>query len=268
MPALGDERLAGIACRSVHLQYPAPKADAFYNELTVEETADGTYFMVAGWGRGYFGIQQLGDGRRLMLFSVWDPAAGDDPNQVPADQRVQLLAKDDAVRVGRFGNEGTGGQSFFDYPWQVGVTYRFLVTARPEGTNRTAYSGYFFEPEARTWKHLVTFSTLTEPDELLQSPYSFVEDFKRDRVSTTHPRRARFGNGWIHTRDGEWQSLEQSRFTADSNPSTNIDAGWIDPQFFLATGGMTENATTQLGQLITGKAQSGPPQDLPITAKP
>src|SRR4051794_23707500 len=39
-----DETLKGIACRSVHLGYPAPEGVAFYNEMTVEKSADGTYF--------------------------------------------------------------------------------------------------------------------------------------------------------------------------------------------------------------------------------
>ncbi|HEY1187196.1 MAG TPA: DUF5077 domain-containing protein, partial [Gemmata sp.] len=47
-----DEKLKGIACRSVHLGYPAPEGVAFYNEMTVEKSADGTYFMAAGWGKG------------------------------------------------------------------------------------------------------------------------------------------------------------------------------------------------------------------------
>ena len=53
-----DERLKGIACRSVHLGYPAAEGVSFYNEVTVEKSADGTYFMVCGWSKGYFGIQE------------------------------------------------------------------------------------------------------------------------------------------------------------------------------------------------------------------
>src|SRR5262249_46367966 len=49
-----DEKLKGIACRSVHLGYPAPEGTAFYNEVTVEASAPGTYFMVCGWSKGYF----------------------------------------------------------------------------------------------------------------------------------------------------------------------------------------------------------------------
>ena len=56
-PAAADERLKGIACRSVHLGYPAPEGTAFYNEADVEKTSEGTYFMVCGWSKGYFGIQ-------------------------------------------------------------------------------------------------------------------------------------------------------------------------------------------------------------------
>ena len=132
--AAADEKLKGIACRSVHLGYPAPEATAFYNEVAVESSADGTYFMACGWSKGYFGIQQLGNGKKLAIFSVWDPAAGDDPRKVPEEKRVKLLHKGEGVRVGRFGNEGTGGQSFFDYDWKPGTAYRFLVTAAADGT--------------------------------------------------------------------------------------------------------------------------------------
>ena len=263
---LADERLKGIACRSVHLGYPAPPGSAFYNEVAVEQSAPGTYFMVCGWSKGYFGMQELGNGKKLVLFSVWDPAAGNDPSKVPAEKRVKLLHNDPQVRVKRFGNEGTGGQSFFDYDWKPKETYRFLVTARPDGPERTAYSGYFFIPEKKEWKHLVTFSTLTPKDEQLRGYYSFIEDFRRNKVSASQVRKAQFGNGWVKPRDGEWISVQKARFTADSNPVLNIDAGAAGARFFLVTGGETKNATTKLRETITREAGSGkPPADLPDT---
>src|SRR5437879_9986561 len=118
----GDERLAGIAARSVHLRYPAPEGTAFYNEVTVDREAPGTYFCVCGFNQGYFGIQELADAKKLLLFSVWDPGKQNDPAAVAEEQRVKLLYRDERVRVGRFGNEGTGGQAFFDYTWQPGTT--------------------------------------------------------------------------------------------------------------------------------------------------
>ena len=68
------------AARSVHLGYPAPEAAVFYNELTVEQSVPGSYFMACGFSHGYFGIQELGDGKKVVIFSVWDPTKGDDPN--------------------------------------------------------------------------------------------------------------------------------------------------------------------------------------------
>ncbi|MEX2185457.1 MAG: DUF3472 domain-containing protein [Pirellulales bacterium] len=248
----GDERLAGIACRSVHLAYPAPDGVAFYNEMTVDKSADGTYFMACGFQMGYFGIQQLGNGKRLAIFSVWDPGNQDDPKGVAVEQRVKLIHKDDDVRVGRFGNEGTGGQSFYDFDWKDGETYRFFVTARidPDSDGkRTEYAGHIYLPEQKAWKHLVTFSTLAG-GKTLRGYYSFIEDFKRDRKSTTHERRAHFGNGWVKTAEGQWVALTRARFTADSNPATNIDAGTESDHFFLATGGDTKNDGTKLRDTI------------------
>lgn len=264
-PTLADEKLKGIACRSVHLAYQAEKGDAFYNELTPVDSADGTYFMACGWSKGYFGIQELANGKKLVIFSVWDPAGGDDPSKIDEAKRVKLLHQDKSVRVKRFGNEGTGGQSFFDYDWKLKETYRFLVTAKPDGDDRTAYSGYFFVPEEKAWKHLVTFSTLTEKNEQLRGYYSFIEDFRRNKISTTKVRRAEFTNGWIKSADGEWRPLSKARFTADSNPVLNIDAGARGTKFFLATGGEIENETTKLREQMTLEPiDNPPPSDVPI----
>lgn len=268
--ARADERLKGIACRSVHLAYPAPEGEAFYTEMTVEHSAEGTYFMAAGWSKGYFGIQELADGKKVVLFSVWDPTAGDDPRKVDESKRVKMLHKDEDVRVRRFGGEGTGGQSFLDFDWQLGETYRFLVTARPDGDDRTAYTGWFFAPEKKEWKKLVTFSTLTE-GQLLKGYYSFVEDFRRNKVSTTKLRRASFANGWVKSADGEWLPMDKARFTADANPVLNVDAGAAAGRFFLATGGDLENTTTRIGDVIVRDENSTehdesspkPPTDLP-----
>jgi Domain of unknown function (DUF3472)/Domain of unknown function (DUF5077) len=260
--ANADEKLKGIACRSVHLGYSAPAGTAFYNEMTVEKSADGTYFMAAGFRHGYFGIQELANGKKLVIFSVWDPTSGDDPKKVDETKRVKTLHKDDGVRVGRFGGEGTGGQSFFDFDWKAGETYRFLVTAKADGADRTAYSGYFFLNDQKKWKHLVTFSTITN-GKLLEGYYSFVEDFRRNKVSTTKERRATFGNGWVKTTKGEWVELAKARFTADANPVLNIDAGSKDGTFFLATGGAIENKTTKLRESMERKAGGKSPEDLP-----
>jgi hypothetical protein len=260
--AAADEKLKGVACRSVHLGYDAPEGTAFYTEMTVEKSADGTYFMAAGFRLGYFGIQELANGKKVVIFSVWDPTAGDDPKAVPDEQKVKTLHKDDGVRVGRFGGEGTGGQSFFDYDWKVGETYRFLVTAKPDGADRTAYAGHFYLPEKKAWKHLVTFSTPSKK-RLLEGYYSFVEDFRRNKVSTTKERRAAFGNGWVKTTKGEWVELTKARFTADANPATNIDAGVSEGRFFLTTGGGVTNATTKLREAVERKAGKQP-ADLPV----
>jgi hypothetical protein len=245
-PTLADERLAGIACRSVHLQYPAPEGIAFYNEVTIDLSSEGTYFCVCGFRQGYFGLQELSRGKKVVIFSVWEPGGQNDPNSVKEEQRVKLIAKDDQVRVGRFGNEGTGGQSFLDYDWKVGETYRFLVKATVEG-ERTSFAAYFRPPDANRWRHLVTFSTLTG-GKSLGGYYAFIEDFRRNRISATKERRARFGNGWVKTQDGREVPLTRARFTADSNPAVNIDAGSDGTFFFLATGGEVKNEHARLRQ--------------------
>jgi endonuclease/exonuclease/phosphatase family metal-dependent hydrolase len=256
------------ACRSVHLFYPAPESTAFYNEVTITKSTPGTYFMACGFSKGYFGIQELSGGKKIVLFSVWEPGKQNNPNITPEDRRVKELAAGENVRVKRFGGEGTGGQSFYDYQWKIGQTCRFVVYAKAAG-DRTEYAGYFYVPEESRWQHMATFSTLADKH-LLRGYYSFVEDFVRNGKSAQISRRSEFGNGWVLTGDATdaktqtWQPLTSARFSADNTPTDNIDAGSVNDRFFLATGGDTRNATTKLREVTRlAKAERKPPLDCP-----
>ncbi|HVS39818.1 MAG TPA: DUF3472 domain-containing protein [Gemmataceae bacterium] len=255
----GADEKAQTACRSVHLHYPAPEGVAFYNEVAVDSSARGTYFMVCGFDVGYFGIQELGDGKKVILFSVWDASDKNDPNAVEEEKRVKVLQNDEKVRVSRFGDEGTGAHCFLDYDWKVGETYRFLVTAKPDD-KRTAYTACFCVPEDKEWKRLATFSMIAG-GRGLRGYYSFIEDFRRNRVSAGEVRAAHYGNGWIKTKDGQWTALTRAKFTADSNPAVNINADVDGDRFVLATGGATKNSGAALGDKL-----DRPPAGVPSLA--
>ena len=55
-----------------------------------------------------------------------------------------------------------------EYDWKVGQTYKFMVEATVV-KNRTEYKAYFYINEKQEWKHLVTFSTITN-GEYLKGP--------------------------------------------------------------------------------------------------
>ncbi len=253
------------AARSVHLHYPLgdlKKVDAFYNELTVQQSVTGSYFMACGFSHGYFGIQEQGNGRKVVIFSVWDPTKGDDAKNVPLEQRVEVLHQGENVEVKRFGGEGTGGQSFFVYDWKIGETCKFIVRSTVEG-EKTAYAGYFWLPEKKAWKHLVTFRTKTGGDHLA-GLYSFVEDFRRNTKSATETRKAAFGNAWAYA-DGKWHPLLNARFTASSSTweaKETIDAGLADGKFYLQTGGETK-MSRKLNSTIERPAGEDNPPEMP-----
>ncbi len=232
------------AARSVHLNYPSPEGTLLYNEVTVEESVRGSYFMACGFQRGYFGIQELGDGQKVVLFSVWDPTTGNDPKAVKTQDQVEILSQGAGVEVSRFGGEGTGGKSLWHYAWKLGSTYKFLVSSKVEG-EKTTFVGYFFVPEQHRWQQMATFRTRTGGAPL-KDYYSFIEDFRRDGASAEQIRRARFGNGWIKTMNGDWVALRHARFTADGNTQMHINAGVSGNSFYLQNGGATKNVTPLL----------------------
>ncbi len=265
IPAFSAEDDKPHACRSVHLWYPAPEGTIFYNEMTVEKSHTGSYFMACGFRHGYFGIQEIRNKKdKVVIFSVWDPGDQNDPESVKTDRRVKVLHEGEGVNVSRFGNEGTGGKSMFPYQWKLGETYKFLVKAKLDGS-RTVYSAYFYLNDKKQWKHLVSFSTLASGD-LLEGYYSFVEDFWRNGVSATKIHKAHYGNGWVYSTDKEWYPLTKAIFTADQTTLTNnINAGLTESDcYFLQTGGVTINELPLKSRIERGKTENlTPPESLP-----
>ena len=228
------------AARSVHWGWPSPEAELFYTSMIVDQSVPGSYFMACGWNTGYFGIQELASGKKVVIFSVWDPTKGDDPNKVENADRVECLFNDPEMRIRRFGGEGTGGQCMGDFDWKIGETNRFLVRAEVDGA-KTAYSGFLYQEDR--WRKLVTFRTRTG-GQPLKALYSFVEDFRRDYKSAQEIRKARFGHGWVKSVRGDWIALARGRFTASGaewEARDSINAGLEDYWFFLQTGGETRN---------------------------
>lgn len=235
---VGAESEKFRAARSVHWGWAAPDSTLFYNEMIVDESTRGSYFMACGWNTGYFGIQELSDGIKVAIFSVWDPTKGDDPNAVTTEKRVELLHEGDGVHIKRFGGEGTGGQCMMDFDWAIGQTNKFLVRAT-QADGKTAYEGHLWIPAENQWKHLVTFRTRTG-DRKFNGFYSFVEDFRRDYKSVRDTRTARFGNAWAKSEEGHWTALRRGRFTASGatwESKDNIDGFLKNDWFTLRTGG-------------------------------
>lgn len=249
------------AARSVHLWWNAPEGVDFTNEARVQDSVPGSYFMACGWNTGYFGIQELGNREKIVLFSVWDPTKGDDAKAVPLEKRVEVLYSDPDVKVGRFGGEGTGGNAKLKVDWAIGERCRFLVRAEVED-QKTSYTGFFKSEAIKEWKKLVTFR-VTTGGQVLKGYYSFVEDFRRDGKSPNERRSAVYGPGWVKSTKGEWTPVVKASFGADGTKLDTIDATLSDPGFLLATGGATVQSTKLKASLTLPDAKRTVPADLP-----
>jgi hypothetical protein len=264
LSAVAFQDAAPRAARSVHLGWDGPEGLEFTAEVRVDQSVPGSYFMVCGWNTGYFGLQELSgskEPRKIVLFSVWDPAKGDDAAKVPPEKRVEVLESDPDARIGRFGGEGTGAQCKYAHPWVDGESYRFLVRAAVEG-EKTSYTGWFYRNDLRKWVKLAAYR-VTTGGKPLRGYYSFVEDFRRDGKSVGERRSARFGEGWVRSTKNEWIPLTRARFTADATKLDTIDAAPAGNGFSLATGGDTTNRTPLNTKLALPDAARVAPSDLP-----
>lgn len=244
---------------SIHLGYDLPKGEPiewFYNEVTVPEGNDpiGSYFMANGFNGGYFGMQVNSEKERRVLFSVWSPFHTDNPKEIPEDLRVTLLEKGEGVHGGEFGGEGSGGQSYWPYPWKTGATCRFLNRVRPDGKGSTIYTGWFYLPEKKTWQLIASFKR-PRTFSHLTGAYSFLENFDSNRGF--HGRGAHYGNQWACDKKGQWHEITRALFTGDdiarSRDRLDYAGGVVGQRFFLHNGGFfAENVS--IGAWFTREA--------------
>lgn len=235
---------------SVHLGFQVPEEAGdvvyFYNEITVPKGNDvlGSYFMANGFGQGYFGIQVNSPTERRVLFSVWSPYNTDDPNEIPEDQRINLIKKGEDVYTGKFGNEGSGGQSYWKFMWKAETTYRFLLKGKPAGNNKTDFTAWFFAPELNEWKLIASFRR-PKTDTYLTRLYSFLENFYTEQGNVS--RKGYFTNQWAYTSNKQWLELTKIKFTADATArkESRMDyAGGVENgKFFLKNCGFFSETT-------------------------
>lgn len=261
-----DDFYFGQRGPSVHLTFQTPETVKdilyFYNEISVPEGEDvvGTYFMANGFAQGYFGIQVNSPTERRILFSVWSPYRTNNPQEIPEDQRIQLLKKGEPVHAGKFGGEGSGGQSYRKYMWKAGTTYRFLLKGQPAENNCTDFTAWFYAPEIGRWELMASFRR-PKTDSYIARPHSFLENFIP--AAGQFAREALWSNQWICDSKGNWTELTEAKFTADATArkGNRLDyAGGVKgDKFFMKNCGFF-NETTEIGSMFTRKATGQEPE--------
>ena len=256
---------------SVHLAYQTPPNTDLtyaYSEITVPQGQDqkGAYFMANGFGEGYFGFQVNSDTERRVLFSVWSPFRTDNPAEIPAEDRVVTLGKGKGVHAQDFGNEGSGGQSYWIHPWKAGVTYRFLTEVKPDGQGNTQYTSWFGEKrlgekqsgdkQVDQWQLIASFKR-PKTNRHLTGFHSFLENFIPEYGHLE--RLAEYGNQWVCDVDGQWHEVTRAKLTGDNTARgrSRLDyAGGADADhFFLRHCGFFDKSTA-LDQIFERDASS------------
>lgn len=237
---------------SVHLNYKVPDENTnyewFYTELEVPQDQDalGSYYMANGFAEGYMGIQVNSPTERRVLFSVWSPYHTDNPNDIPEEDRIKLLKKGQDVYTGKFGNEGSGGQSYLVFDWQPDTRYRFLLRVKPADIDQHSdYTAYFYAPELNEWQLIASFRR-PKTTTYVARPHAFLENFITG--AGQFERKAYYGNQWLRSETGEWQAITQASFsydaTADKKSRMDYQGGEENGEFFLRNTGFFTGPTS------------------------
>ena len=256
----------------------APKGDAYdwcFMEIMLPQESDiiGTYAMALGVLNGYMGIQTNGytaDGspRHDVLFSMWDDGSTDEDPNLPEYLRAGAVDWDPLTTTNRFGNEGTGVQTYRKGPyWTPGKYVQFITNCRPETTSYTTevngkttvhtqhnmlVSAWFNALDGKGWQYMATVRKRNSTT-YFDSWYSFLENYN---PSTGQANRiAYYRNGYMRARSNcKWYNRNSVGFghtDGGDNTGARTDYGQgatdnpADRTFFMQTGGYTSTKKTK-----------------------
>lgn len=256
----------------------APKGDAYdwcFMEIMLPQESDiiGTYAMALGVLNGYMGIQMNGyanDGspRHDVLFSMWDDGSTDEDPNLPEYMRAGAVDWDPLTTTNRFGNEGTGVQTYRKGPyWTPGTYVQFITNCRPETTSYTTevngkptvhtqhnmlVSAWFNALDGKGWQYMATVRKRNSTT-YFNAWYSFLENYN---ASTGQANRiAYYRNGYMRARsNGKWyyrNSVGFGHTDGGDNTGARTDYGQgttdnpADRTFFMQTGGYTSTNKTK-----------------------
>jgi hypothetical protein len=156
-----------------------------YREAVIHESTNHTYFMITGGNvtsvEYYGGVQQIYDGRRVAIFSVWDvksncTGADCKPEDADPQYRVQLHQKGEYTVTERFGYELTGLKSMiYDANWKIGERIQWLVVQEPAGKSTVIAAAYRLSEGP--WRFIASYLVPKRYPIALTGGYSFVEDY-------------------------------------------------------------------------------------------
>ena len=212
--------------------------------LTVEKSHPSSFFCAIQFPpSGYCGVQELEDGTRVAILSVWDKG----PKGGAGAQAVRI---GDGFQTSRFGGEGEGCKIMGDFDWKIGQPLIFTLKWQKdvESIDRK-YGSWLIENWINdTFVSIIRFHSGPGVDRPVESLLSFIEDFDRriGKRGIYHERRANFREvKWL-----ERDPLNEVRFSyvkvgLDAFGVDRIDSGYISTgntnqnvDFFLSTGGV------------------------------
>ena len=185
------------------------KADYKYAFRTIIpiESADNTYFAILG-GQGfpdyYGGIQQLQDGSKAAIFSVWDVNSDGScldckPGTAPDTDRVSMWAASPSTVIETFGYEGTGMKSMiYNFDWQLGEEVAMLTSLEDLGEGSLVSAA--IKTERSDWQFIASFYVPTSKTSGMPAGFAFVEDWAGS--SPIKARSALFGPTFLADENG------------------------------------------------------------------
>ncbi len=241
--------------------YPQFKGVKGYTEYAVDFKADrlpyGTYLACANFsmtsdslkaanarvwndvnGDGLFaycGFQEIYDGSRVAICSVWDTHVTDRQGRT-STIRAEVVHAADPIKAGSFDGEGVGAQCLVRYNWEPCNTYRLLLQLRKsEETGTQHLSMWVLDMDSMSWTLLIEYD-LKVPDAYMHDTCAFLENYLPEYAGDV--RTMELSNFRALSLDGRWVGTREAVFCLGYDHPGSYTYGGSGNTFYAITTGL------------------------------
>jgi hypothetical protein len=221
-----------------------------FRKIIPLKSAPNTYFAIignSGFPDYYAGIQELADGSKAAIFSVWDVGSDGgcfdcEPGTARRENQIDVLAVGSDTVVEDFGFEGTGLKSMIlDFDWRIEEEVAILVSLEHygEGTSLSAA----IKPGEREWQFVASFYLPISKESGMPAGFAFVEDWAGS--SSLQERSALIGPTYLADQDGNgvfYSKAYVSGHNPDASGITGHSVELSEEWFEVNTGVTSEGA--------------------------
>ena len=202
---------------------------------------------------GYAGFQNIYNGKKICIMSVWDTYCEDSAGNVTVVRATPVYPQD-AYKSGEFGGEGVGAQCLVEYDWKKNRWYRATLKAYDGDNGNTQLEFWVMDLETGEQTLICAYDLGVGGVTFRGDNCIFLENYLPEYsgdIRTMEIKNAKV----LETESGRWRSVNEGNVypnsgALDTSYQGSFDYGVEKDRLWIMTTGVGDREDTSAGKHV------------------